>query len=208
MYCTKCGAELQEGTKFCIHCGNSIARDTVESGAGKTPKVKSGNRKWLIVGAVAFIGIVISAVVLLSRGFGAGLSSPEEAFEAYLNGYSKHDFDLMLRAYPDFRIEYNGGRDKMKEELQENYDIQVSKYADNDIQIIYKAVGHSILDGDEAESIEQGINDTFGVDVSFSAVATVDYQLIVVNGDTENVSTFTGGYAVRYKGRWYYFNVM
>ena len=170
-------------------------------------KLKERKYKALIAGIACAVVVVFFVGIAVSKSVGAGLGSPEEAFEAWLNGYNRHDFDLMLKAYPDFRLEYEGGKAKLTETLQKNYNMQLKKYEDQGILLIYRATDHSMLDKDEAEKVEQEINDAYDANVHFSAVATVDYQLIVVNGDTKNTSSLkTGGYAVKYKGRWYYFN--
>ena len=275
MFCTKCGARIQEGAKFCIHCGNPVAGGAVNNpetvpvagnpvagevvnnpeavpaagnpmagevvnnpetvpyagnpvaggtvnNPGGVPYVgnpvinRTGNgsgakpnrRKLYMIGALALIAVVIFAITSLFRGSGAGLGSPEEALEAYLNGYWEHDFDRMLEAYPDFRIKADGGRDRLKETIQRNYDVQIAEYVDAGYLFTYRAIGHTILDRDEAERVEQDVNDTFGVDVSFSAVATVEYQMIMNYEGTEKISSMTGGYAVKYKGKWYFFNVL
>lgn len=205
-YCYKCGAEMDEEDGFCPECGaavvelagkkKSVAKNLSES------KIKKKSIAMLGIGAIAFI--VILAIALLTKGSGAGFSSPEKAFEAWLNGYNHHDFDLMLRAEPDFQIEYEGGKTQLKETLQRNYDNDVAGRSDH--QYRYEAIGHTVLDKDEAKEFEQKISKEFDTNVKFSAVATVDYELIMEYEDGELRSASIGGYAIKYKGKWYYIN--
>lgn len=216
MYCIKCGNELKEGMKFCTKCGTPVvgntgtgepAKTSVGSEVGKRPKAISGNKKVFGIGAVAAL-IVILVLGSLMKGSGAGFSSPEKAMEAYLDGFSHADFDRMLKAYPDFVVKYNGGKDSLLEGIQSNYNGQFGDYADQGYEFVYKATGHSMLDKDEAKKVEQEINDAFDINVKFPDVATIDYEIIMTHGAETTVSdSHIGGYAVKYKGKWYYFNV-
>lgn len=207
-YCYKCGAEMDEKDGFCSECGAAVVelggkkKNLTGSETGKIFRVVSGNRKLFGLGVIALI--VILVLVSLMKGSGAGFKSPEAAFEAWMNGFNHHDFDLMLRAEPDFQIEYEGGKTKLKETIQRNYDNDVAGRYDHPYR--YKAVGHSMLDKDEAKKFEQKINEEFSTNVKFSAVATVDYELIMEYEGGELSSEGTSGYAVKYKGKWYYFN--
>lgn len=226
MFCTNCGAEIQEGMKFCTQCGSPVAGNRAKVNfapgnlAGKIPaagevggKIREGfgtpgGRKLSLIGGIAVLFVVILALVLLSGRMKGGLSSPEKAFEAYMDGFSHGDIDRMLEAYPDFVIEYNGGRSEIKEKIQRNYDNQFGGNAVNGYEFSYEATGHTMLDEDEVERIEQDINNTFGSDVKPSDAATVDYQIVMTYEGEETVNPdMTGGYAVKFKGKWYYFNV-
>lgn len=255
MFCTKCGAEIQEGAKFCVHCGNPVAGggytpettpaagnpmvngtadnpasvpaggNPAANGATDNPAavpvmrnpvinrtwngsgVKPDRRKLYIVGALALIAVVIFALTSLFKGPKGGSDSPEEAFEAYMNGYWEHDFDRMLEAYPAFYIKGHGGEDRLKDTIGRNYEVQVADYVAAGYIFSYKATGHTILDKEKIEEVERGINNEIDSKASFSAVATVDYQIIMDYGDVHKTSSMSSGYAVKYKGKWYYFNV-
>lgn len=227
MFCIKCGTEIHEGTKFCIKCGNPVAgfpaapaQAQVQAaapfaapgGVAVKPKLKIDfkNKKVLIIAAVALV-VVIAAIVLIvtlgGRGSG-GYSTPEAAMEAYLDGFCNADFDRILTAYPDFSIKYNGGEDSIKRQLKISYDRQFGERAAKGYYYEYKAVGHTLLEKDEAKRIEKNMCAEFNTDVSFSAIATVDYKLSGGVGDTfiEGTDINTTGYAVKYKGKWYFIN--
>lgn len=211
-FCRKCGAELKEGVAFCGACGTAVVELTGKknnlagSETGKIFRAVSGNRKVFGLGVIALI--VILVLGSLMKGSGSGFSSPEKAMEAYLDGFSHADFDRMLKAYPDFVVKYNGGKDSLLEGIQSNYNGQFGDYADQGYEFVYKAASHSILDKDEAKIVENEINLAFDTNVSFSAVATVDYKIIMkYNGKTtENPAVYTATYALKYKGKWYYLN--
>ena len=216
MFCIKCGTEILEGTKFCVKCGNPVAGFSAApaqtqaqaaapfaapGGVAVKPKLKIDfkNKKVLIIAAVALV-VVIAAIVLIvtlgGRGSG-GLNSPEAAFEAYMDGFSHADFDRVLTAYSDFVIKYNGGKENVAKQLQNNYNSQLGGHAANGFQFEYKAVGHTLLDKSEKERVEKEMSAAFDANVSFSAIATVDYKLIMINNGktTESNDISTGGYA-------------
>ncbi len=56
-YCTKCGAELREGDKFCTKCGNTI------NSVSNKPVIKKHKGKWPIVLGVVIALLVISALL-------------------------------------------------------------------------------------------------------------------------------------------------
>ena len=233
MFCSKCGAEIQAGAKFCSVCGTPAPAN--DAGAGnKTTPLKPGlhasapnvgagaagkarNNKPLLVGAMALVVVVVLLVVLLkgcaggsAKGSKGGFNSPEEAFEAFFNGYSSQDFDLMMSAFPDFWIEYFGGEEAERALLQSNYENDwAGVYADGLQYISYRATGHTMVSDEEAAQVEKDINDGFSVDVHVTEAATVDYELTKNWGptkDTEDTSAYTGGYAYKYEGKWYYYN--
>lgn len=197
-FCRKCGAELKEGVAFCGACGTAVVELTGKknnlagSETGKIFRAVSGNRKVFGLGIIALI--VILVLGSLMKGSGAGFSSPEKAFEAYRNGQAHHEFDQMIKAYPDFVIKYYGG----KGEFKEAWDREYGNGADS---FTYKAVDHSTLDKNTAEEIEQKINNAFGSNVKISDVAKITYRLV---NDEIETGFVTGGYAVKYKGKWFY----
>lgn len=203
-YCYKCGAEMSEEDKFCPECGTAV----VELGEKKR-ETAPVNKKVFAIGAAALI-VIVAIVVLVSvlKGSGSGFDSPEEAFEAWMNGYMQHDFDLRLRAEPDFEIKHDGGETEVKKLLQEGYEQQIAKYEESGNTAIYDAVGSYTLDKDEAEAVIQHINNEFDVDAKISEVAVVDYKLTVrtKSGMETDPHYDSSGYAIKYKGKWYFIN--
>lgn len=168
-------------------------------------KVKPGKKKVIIIGAVA---VVLALIMLLKgggSGAGAGFSSPEEAFDAWMTGYCLHDFDLTLQAEPDFVIEYEGGEAGLKETLQKNYEDDIAIYP-NAGTFKFEATGHTMLGKDEEKEVEQAMCDKYNVDIKISAAAVIDHRLVdLSDGSTGDI--LTSGYAFKYKRKWYYLNV-
>lgn len=80
MFCRNCGKEIEDGTKFCPHCGTSIAADTPSSEPAlpnNSPVVKTaGNRNGMKT-AKLIIGIIsiVLFIIIAFQSCAAGLSN-------------------------------------------------------------------------------------------------------------------------------------
>ncbi len=181
----------------------------LEKGRPLLEKFRQTRYKKLIVAVVVLACILLSGTGSLIRGHGRGLRSPEAAFEAFFNGQAEQDFDKQLNAYPDFRIEARGGEDSLKEEMQSSYDATFKQYAEEGYSLRYEAVGYTKLSQEETEQLAKSLSETYQADVKLSDAATVDYVIHMKNDSNGVDSTsdmLNGGYSVKYKGKWYYFN--
>ena len=168
-------------------------------------KLKPGKKKVIIIGAVA---VVLALIMLLKgggSGAGSGLSSPEEAFDAWMTGFCLHDFDLMLQAEPDFVIEYEGGEAGLRAKLQKNYEDDIAIYP-NAGTFKFEATGHTMVEKDRVKEVEQMLCNEYNVDIKISAAAAIDHRLVdLSDGSAGDIGTT--GYAFKYKRKWYYLNM-
>ena len=138
-----------------------------------------------------------------AKGPGSGFGSPEEAFDAWMTGFCQQDFDLALRAEPDFVIKYEGGEDRLKETLQRNYNNDVAPLAAKGF-VKFEATGHVMLGEEETKELEQRMENVYGVDIKLSAAARINHRSVTTDG---NGTTGISGYAFKYKGKWHYLNI-
>ncbi len=220
MFCTQCGAELQDGAKFCIKCGSPVEGSPAAgrpAGAGpvtapvhQKPGGKMDQKKLFMIGAAALVVIVVFAIGSLFKGDGkGGAGSPEEAFDTYFAGFCEQDFDRMLEVYPEFVIEYYGGENAMKAELRRNYASQIGIYADAGWQVVFTATDHTMWDKDRVKEISEGMSEIFGAKIKYSAAATIIYDIDMIYQDgvtKKHTDSLSDVYAVQYKGKWYFFN--
>ena len=152
-------------------------------------KVKPGKKKVIIIGAVA---VVLALIMLLKgggSGAGSGLSSPEEAFDAWMTGFCLHDFDLMLQAEPDFVIEYEGGEAGLRAKLQKNYEDDIAIYP-NAGTFKFEATGHTMVEKDRVKEVEQMLCNEYNVDIKISAAAAIDHRLVdLSDGSAGDIGT-------------------
>ena len=83
MFCYKCGAQLEEGTKFCCKCGAAI-EDNLQADVGKNENKKKKKSKILIVGL-----LLLMAGSILYHIFGAGYSKTLKAYVKFAKEYEK-----------------------------------------------------------------------------------------------------------------------
>lgn len=175
----------------------------------KGQKTKLDKKKLAILGAAVVALVII--VLLKGRGgggeAGSGFSSPEKAFDAWVEGFYLNDFDVTLQAYPDFAIEYEGGEAKLKEKLPKAYiefsDMESYKFK-------YKAVGHTMFEEDRIGALERKLREELdAADVEISDGAIIHYEMVFLSDDGKEIessstSEHTCGYAFKYKGKWYF----
>ena len=185
--------------------------EQIKSGSITIPKPKLSKKKLSVIGGVALLIVVILVVSSLLKGSGSGFNSPEEAYDAWNNGYYLHDFDLALKAWPDFDIEYQGGEAAVRAKLQSQYDNEglAEMLADYDSTYGYEAVGHTNFPESQVEELSQKMTNFYGKDIKISDIAIIERQFFSTYGgerlDVENeTEQETDGYAVKYKGKWYY----
>jgi phage shock protein C len=65
MYCTKCGTDLREGSKFCSQCGQRIGAEVVESSTPRRLLLDKQNKK--IAGVCAGFARYFEMDVVLMR---------------------------------------------------------------------------------------------------------------------------------------------
>ena len=78
MFCSKCGAQLNEGSVFCSRCGTSVTPVVEQVAADVSPKSRLATTllscPWLVVGLFGahrfYMGKIKTAVVMLLLGVG------------------------------------------------------------------------------------------------------------------------------------------
>lgn len=180
MYCEQCGAKNEEGTKFCISCGASMAGDDLTAMTEQLSKVQNPKSKWLkktIIG-VAAIAILGGAGILgynfINDNFGGGGSG----FESHPVVYAKDSILYMKNAnkkeaypltesygYNDNDYSYNNRIAQEYGNIQMSTDGKIIFFADDiegsEFKLYYRKTGQKIPRGDGAD--EKGIRLAAGV---------------------------------------------
>ncbi len=159
-FCSKCGAKLEDGTKFCGTCGavqdGQEAAPAQEAPAAATPvaekkPVKVDNK---MVGLIAMGVIAIAAIVLIcvigSALFGGGYKKPLKTLKKAINSQST-DVDDILDVLPKF--------------VGNAYDDALALVKDIDKDMV-KELEEGIADG--LEEMYDGLEDTYGKKVKVS----------------------------------------
>lgn len=188
--------------------------EQIKSGSITISKPKLNKKKLSMIGGIALFIAVIFVVSSLFKGSGSGFSSPEKAYNAWNRGYYLHDFDLALKAWPDFDIESRGGEAGVRAQLQSWYDEEglAEMLTEYNTAYRYEAVGHSKLLKGDVEDLSQRLTNFYGKEIKISDVAVIERKFITtVNGEESSSQKETdkeeNGYTIKYKGKWYYFTL-
>ena len=91
MYCSKCGAKLEDGAVKCSYCSNEIPET---ENAPKAQKAKKRKKKVIALCAI-IVAIMIAAVVVLLYS----IRTPEETAEQYIKAMVECDAEVAARLW-------------------------------------------------------------------------------------------------------------
>lgn len=188
-FCQKCGAKLEDGTKFCGICGaeqevNEAAAPAKETPAAEKKSVKLDNK---MVGLIATGVIVVVLLFIVCSLFGGGYKKPLNKVKKAFNAQST-DVDDYCAALPKFVggayddvLDFAKSIDKDYKEdvealfadgLEELYD-ELKDSLGKNVKISYEITDKEKLDKDDREDIEDAyaviidvIEDEVGIDIS------------------------------------------
>ncbi|MBR0272037.1 MAG: zinc-ribbon domain-containing protein [Methanobrevibacter sp.] len=80
MFCPKCGKEINDGSKFCKHCGNQIKQPNTVSDTPSSSNSSGDDKTKKIIIGVLIAAIAVLAIVLV--GFGTGMFNGDSSDSA------------------------------------------------------------------------------------------------------------------------------
>ena len=207
MFCTKCGKQVPDGSVICPHCGNALAApqqaapqaapqplQAVNNFAGNVvDKAKKGDKKTLIIGAVAAVAAVIVLVMIISWLFGNGPKSVvKKALKKSENIEKKYEElaeTYLLFSNKKARKKLDMDNDEDEEEAKTSWKItKTKKYGKNDDVTEGMRAYVSQMGGDEDK-------------VKASALVEVTETTKVKGEDPEKVKKYYA--VVKVGGKWY-----
>lgn len=206
MYCGKCGAENDNGAKFCTTCGAVINGDKEKTDNENLNKNStSKNRKVGIVTAVVVAAVVIAVIVSLFGG-----RSYKSTVKKYFNASMKADAKSIVKLIPDEVIDkalQDEGYDKEdielfleegEKELQKELD-KIDEYIGDGWKMTYDIVETEDITGKDLKEVKE---DYEGYDIDINAAKKVEVEVTVKAGDNENSDT-TNLYLIKVGRGWY-----
>lgn len=135
-FCGKCGAQLKEGSRFCVQCGAPVPQANAQGNAGQeAPQMgAAGNMQggyagspvkktavWKPIVAVAAV-VVVLAVVLFGVFGTKGYEKPIKYLE---KGMNEGDIQTLAKAFPDGVEELVAYLPEDLSDLFPGYDIEI-----------------------------------------------------------------------------------
>lgn len=122
MFCTECGKEIRDDSKYCVFCGNSVNRRLTRKPAKILSGAKSGvlnkimvkgvklpilNTKTMHIGIIAICVVVV--FVLMTRKIGSGEPDGQDLLSTVLDAYSEFYNEHPLEGTVNFVLDdYDG----------------------------------------------------------------------------------------------------
>lgn len=96
IFCTECGAELDDSAKFCSSCGNVVEDNSPKTSSTVSPKIPNNfndTRKVLIIGGLVILVILlIIGILVMAGGTGGGVTYEVNGIEFNIpTAFDKYD---------------------------------------------------------------------------------------------------------------------
>ncbi|WP_282924052.1 zinc-ribbon domain-containing protein [Mediterraneibacter massiliensis] len=207
MFCKNCGAQLNEGVKFCSKCGAPAAGgdNSGQQDDSNTRAQAAKKPPYLAIGA-----IVLGVIVLLLAGkflFGRGYVKPLKAF---VKGIEQEDGEKILSVYSKKtvkKMEDNFGLEgrKLEKYWEKNaiYALTSEELEGKDIKIKYKIEDNEKLDKDDIKDIEKELKEYMDIREDVSAARELEVAFTIYeDGDKEDEVDVTME-VIKVDGKWY-----
>lgn len=184
-FCSKCGAKLEDGTKFCGTCGAEqeapLVQEEAPAAQAEAPKAEAAEAakgaktvdKNKMVGLIAFAAVAVVVIVLVavlfSNIFGGGYKKPLKTVKKAINSQTT-DVDDFFGAVPKFvgaayddalALVKDIDKDMVKEledGIEEGLDTMYEGLEDTygkNVKLTYKITDKEKLDKDECEELAE-----------------------------------------------------
>ena len=190
MFCGKCGVNNADDAVVCAGCGAKLnGGQVVKDSTHIVINPNDKNRKVGMI-AVAVIAVVVMALIIALFG-GRGYKATVEKF---VNAQFDADAEAIFELIPEKMIAYvleeegydNDELDEFieegNEELQNQLD-SIESYWGEDWTVSHKILTVEDVTGDDLDDLKDDYED---IDIKVSAAKTVEVELTVKAGETEN----------------------
>lgn len=190
MFCGKCGVKNADNATFCTGCGAKLNGGRVVKSS--TPVVVKSNDKNRKVGmiAVAVISVIVIALIIALFGGRSYKATVEKFINAQFDADAEAIFELIPEKMIDCVLEEEGYDDdeleefieEGNEELQDQLDY-IERYLGKGWTVSYEILTVEDVIDDDLDDLKDDYED---IDIKVSAAKTVEVELTVKAGETEN----------------------
>lgn len=184
-YCSKCGAEITEGSKFCKSCGapveNTQATATNQKIQKEANSQKKGKKTPVIIGIITVVVLIFAGLGI--KNMGIGVADYEKPLKYEVDGINKNNMKTYKKAFVDGESSYSD--DSLKEYLKEVKKISYNVESVDNISVMGLLNSINVL-GIQSKDIE----DAKKLEVEFEVkdaegdkrTATIDFDVVKLGG--------------------------
>ena len=181
MFCTKCGAQNNNGAKFCIKCGEKLETTAVtvtKSGPPALANLTGDKRKLITVIAGALAVILLLSLVFGGRGW-------KKTANKFMEAFTDLDAQGMVEMMPDKLLEKaleeegysKNDRKVLIAELQDELDASMSIIGMyGDIEMDYKILGAQDVSREDLADLKEMYSE---LDIKVSGAKEVEVEMTV-----------------------------
>lgn len=205
MFCGNCGTQNPDNAAFCKRCGSQLRKQTRTHSTnsngltvkkrpqGRRPSGRSASQQKDATKLVVIAAIAMIAIIVLGTAFWMfGGRSYKATVKQFVNAQFDVDAEKLMKLIPDGVIEYMldeegfDDLDEMIDEANDNIQSQINsieRYLGKDWSVSYKIISVENMLSEELEKLKKTYKKC---DVKVSAAKTVELELTVKAGETEN----------------------
>lgn len=218
MFCSKCGAQIEDGAAFCTKCGAEAAeqhsRRTTAAGYQVNESIQNKSKpegNYRLIGMIGTAVIALVVIIVIIKVIGAFSGGYEKVIEKYLKAIQEEDGELLCSIYPPEYIDFligpgsfysdeEGLAEDFTEECAERHEeLSGGIYGHPDIE--YDIVSEEKLGENELESLNNDLEDNYDFEEnSVSQAYYVTFRVYIPGG--EKVYT-AERYLLKIHGKWY-----
>lgn len=209
MFCSKCGAKVNDGDVFCQNCGEKVPQNDSQKMAAM-PTQDMQKRKYRLVGisAVAVIAVVVILVVV--KIVGAFNGGYEKVIQKFIRAIQEEDGELLCSIYPPDYIDYMTGpgsfysdeeelAEEFTEECEDRHD-DLSYGVEDHPDICYFIENEEKLDEEELESLNYDLERNYDFEKgSVKEAYNVTFNVYIPGGKTYRLERCM----MKIHGKWY-----
>ena len=184
-YCSKCGAEITEGSKFCKNCGAPVENTQATAANQKTQKKvnsqKKGKKTPVIIGIIAVVVLIFAGLGI--KNMGIGVADYEKPLKYQVDGINKNSVKTYKKAFVNGESYYSDAslKEQLKEVKKVSYKIEsVDNISAMGLLNSINVLGIQSKDIEDAKELEVEfeIKDAEGD----KRTATIDFDVVKLGG--------------------------
>lgn len=200
MFCGNCGAQVPEGSRFCLSCG------APEPKAGNAPMSLEKKKKLKIGVTIASIVVILGILAAIFLPMLLGNKNPTDPIDHYINAYKDGNYSELQKCFPSGVLEVCLAEGSSEMEMRSLLTQRHARLvAEGMTDISYRILEVEIFDMEDLEDLRDDLTrgslrrviDPLKITAARSYYIEIVYGPLTSDYDRESVTVFC------YGGKWY-----